>query len=110
MSEASFRIKASTDQGERDFKCTGENTELYLFSEQFAEVNHIFHRFETTDSRLGAFVWKSILGEEEFDRIATYMNDSSEYPIFYRPEPLETDMEQYLHSQSQDIDSWGREL
>lgn len=106
MSEASFRIKASTDQGERDFRCTGENTELYLFSERFEEVNHIFHRFDSTDTRLGAFVWKSILGEEEFNKLATYMHDSGEYHIFYRPEPMDTDMEQYLHSQSMDIDTW----
>ena len=109
MSEANFTIRANTDQGRVEFNCTGDNTELYLFSPRFQEVNHLFHRYDDTDRRLGAFVWKTILGEEEFNQVASYMHESGEYPIYYRPEPLDTDMEQYLHSQSGDIDTWTGE-
>lgn len=106
---ANFTIRAKTDRGLIEFFCTGENTELYVFSPKFQEVNHIFHRYDDTDRRLGAFVWKHILGEEDFNGLAQYMNETGEYPIFYRPEPLDSDMEQFLASQSGDIDTWNGE-
>lgn len=106
MSDASFNLRAMTDQGEQLFTCTGDNTELYVHAPQFKDVDHLFHRHDPNDRRLGGFVFRSLLGEEEFERIRQYIFDSGAYPITYRPEPTETDFAEYLHTQSTDIDSW----
>lgn len=102
----SFNIVGMTEFGEQLFVCNGNNTELYLHSEQYQEVDHLFHRIDERDRRIGGFIWRSILGEDEFDRIASFMHESGEYKIVYSPEPTEGDMEQFLHSQSEDLDSW----
>ena len=104
MSE--FIINAVTERGPMALHCNGSNTELYIHRDQYRVVDHIFHRLEETDRRLGGFVWRHILGEEEFDRIAAHMHESEDFMIVYRPEPTESDFDQYLHDQSGDIDSW----
>lgn len=106
MSEIFFTIHATTERGQETFKCTGDNTELYIHSPQFKEVDHVFYRYDTQDRRLGGFVFRHILGEEEFEKIRQYIYDTGAYQITYRPEPTESDFEQYLHTQSSDIDSW----
>lgn len=104
MSE--FIIRAETERGPMELACNGTNTELYIHQTQYEEVDHIFHRIDDTDRRLGGFVWRHILGEEEFERIALHMHESGDFMITYRPEPTEHDFEEYLHSQAGDIDSW----
>lgn len=104
MGEAVFHINAQSERGAERFTCTGEDTELYLHSDQYAEVDHIFHRFDATQRTLGAFVFRQILGQEEFDTIAEYMIQSAEYPVSYRPIPTDADFDQYLHHMSQDLD------
>lgn len=101
--EPHFYIRAATDKGEMKFHCTGENTELYIHHPNFKEVDHLFHRLDESDRRLGGFVWRHILGEEEFERIAMYMHESGAFQITYKPQPAEGDFEEYLHSQSGDI-------
>lgn len=104
MSEASFNIRAKSERGEEFFVCTGDNTELYLHGDLYEEINHIFHRYDTTERVLGAFVFRDILGADEFDTIAQYMIQSAEYMVVYRPTPTESDFDQYLHHMSQDLD------
>jgi hypothetical protein len=104
MSEASFYINAQSERGPERFKCTGDNTELYLHADQYAEVDHIFTRYDETQRTLGAFVFRNILGVEEFDNIAEYMIQSCEYMITYRPVPTDSDFDQYLHHMSQDLE------
>lgn len=106
MSDASFNLRAMTEQGEKLFVCTGDNTELYVHAPQFKEVDHLFHRYDPEDRRLGGFVFRHILGDDEFERIRQYIFNTGAYPITYRPEPTETDFAEYLHTQSNDIDSW----
>lgn len=107
MSDIFFTINVhSPDQGEVEFTCTGDNTELYIHHPNFKDVDHVFHRYDPEDRRLGAFMFRQILGEEEFERIRQYIYETGTYPITYRPEPTDSDMEQFLHFSSQDIDSW----
>ena len=104
MSEHFFILNLLTERGYETFTCTGDNSELYHHKPQYREVDHVFVRIEETNRRLGGFVWRNILGEEEFERISQFMYQSGEYPIHYRPEPTESDFEQYLHDQSQDLE------
>lgn len=110
MEEASFNIRAQSERGEEYFTCTGDNTELYLHADQYAEVDHIFHRYGPTARHIGAFVFRNILGQEEFDTVAEYMIQSAEYMVTYRPTPTDADFDQYLHYVSQDINNWNGEL
>lgn len=105
MSESSFNIRASSERGEEFFVCTGDNTELYLHSDQYAEVDHVFHRFDDTNRTIGAFVFRQVLGVEEFDTIAEYMIQSCDYMVTYRPVPTDSDFDQYLHHMSQDLEN-----
>jgi len=109
MCEASFNIRAQSERGEEFFVCTGDNTELYLHADQYAEVDHIFHRYDAVNRAIGAFVFRNILGQEEFDTVAEYMIQSAEYPVSYRPIPTDADFDQYLHHVSKDIDTWNGE-
>ena len=102
--EASFNIRAQSERGQEVFTCTGDNTELYLHGDQYEELNHIFHRYDQTERALGAFLFKSVLGEEEFDTVAQYMIQSASYPVMFRPVPTDSDFDQYLHHMSQDLD------
>jgi len=104
VSEASFYINAQSERGPERFKCTGDNTELYLHADQYEEINHIFHRYDSVERTLGCFVFRDVLGVEEFDSIAEYMIQSCEYQVTYRPVPTDTDFDQYLHHMSQDLE------
>lgn len=104
MSEHYFVLNLTTERGDESFTCTGDNAELYRHKPQYREVDHVFVRISDTDRRLGGFVWRHILGEEEFERVSQFMYQSGEYPIHYRPEPTESDFEQFLHDQSQDLE------
>jgi hypothetical protein len=107
MSEVFFVLNVeSPENGTQRFHCTGGNTELYVHAPNYRDVDHLFHRYDPEDRRLGAFVFRQILGEDEFERIRQYVFNSGAYPITYRPEPTETDFAEYLHTQSNDIDSW----
>ena len=89
-----FTIKGLTEKGMREFECTPDNTELYIHHPQYADVDHIFHRIDNTDRRLGAFVWRHVLGEA-FQEHADMMQRSLNWVVYYRPEPLETDLSQF---------------
>ena len=96
MSEFNFFIlKGQTEDGHREFECTPDNTELYLHHEQYEDVDHIFHRIDETDRRLGAFVWRHVLGEESFEEHADMMCESGLWTVMYRPEPVESDLNQF---------------
>jgi len=88
-----FVINAETDQGPKELQCTPDNTELYLHSEDWSEVDHIFHRIDERDRRLGGFVWRHATGN--FDDTAQAMVQSGNWLVTYRPVPLESDMAQY---------------
>lgn len=90
-----FTIRGMTEWGVREFDCTPDNTELYLHHPTYEDVDHIFHRFDTVDRRLGAFVWRHILGEEDFEEHADYMTGSQNWVVIYRPEPTESDLNQF---------------
>ena len=105
MEKANFTIRVESERGKEDLYCDGSNTELYIHSDQYKEVDHIFNRIDHTDRRLGAFIWRHILGEENFNNIAMYMHNSGEFAITYKPEPSEADFEQFLQDQSHDIDT-----
>jgi len=102
---ANFFINAQDPKGgQHRFECDPTNTELYIHHPRFADVDHVFHRFDQTDRRLGAFIWRSVLGDEKFGEIANFMRDCGEYELHYRPQPTDADMEQYEHFEGQDLD------
>lgn len=104
MEEPHFILNVeSVEKGSLRLICTGDNTELYVHKPQFKEVDHLFHRYDESDRRLGGFVFRNLLGEEEFERIKQYIFNAGTYMITYRPEPTDSDFEQYLHTQSFDI-------
>lgn len=90
-----FILKGKTEHGYREFECTPDNTELYLHHEQYEDVDHIFHRIDEADRRLGAFVWRHVLGEERFEEHADMMCGSGLWTVIYRPEPTESDLNQF---------------
>lgn len=92
-----FVLRANTDQGLREFECTPDNTELYIHHPQYKDVDHIFHRIDDSDRRLGGFVWRHILGEEAFNEHTNRMIQSMNWCVFFRPEPTEVDMAQFTH-------------
>lgn len=100
-----FYINAISGEGRSHrFECDPTNTELYIHHPTYADVDHIFHRFDPTDRRLGAFVWRSVLGAERFGEIALFMRDCGEYELHYRPVPTDSDLEQFAEFESGDID------
>ena len=105
MERANFTIRVESERGQEDLYCDGDNTELYIHSDQYKEVDHIFNRIDQRDRRLGAFIWRHILGDENFNNIAMYMHSSGEFPITYKPVPTEADFEHFLQDQSHDLDT-----
>lgn len=101
-----FTIRGRTEDGIREFECTPENTELYLHHPRWQEVDHIFHRIDDADRRLGAFVWRHVLGEELFEQHAQLMTGSMNFIVSYRPTPTESDLEQF----SKDVTDIPNEL
>jgi hypothetical protein len=99
MSFDKFTLHGQTENGVRDFECTPDNTELYLHRQEFREVDHIFHRFDDVDRRLGAFVWRHVLGEEQFNYYTSLMWESQNWTIIFRPEPTDGDMQNFAHEQ-----------
>ncbi len=87
-----------TENGAERLTCTPENTELYIHHpDKWKDVDHLFYRLDPeSDRRLGGFVWRHILGDEEFEALGTRMSQSLNWMIVYRPEPTETDMNEYL--------------
>jgi len=90
-----FTLRGMTEQGHREFECTPDNTELYLHHPQYEDVDHIFHRIDDNDRRLGAFVWRHVLGEDAFEEHCAMMTGSMNWTVIYRPEPLESDLAQF---------------
>ena len=90
-----FTLVGETEHGEKIFECTPDNTELYLHHEQYEDVDHIFHRIDERDRRLGAFVWRHTLGSERFEEHADMMTGSGLWIVHYRPEPTDSDMAQF---------------
>jgi len=107
MEKANFTIRVESERGPEELYCDGSNTELYIHSDKYKEVDHIFNRIDQRDRRLGAFIWRHILGDENFNNVAMYMHNSGEFAVFYRPEPTEPDFEHYLKDQSGDIETWN---
>ena len=90
-----FMVEANTEFGETELHCTPDNTELYLHSEEYEEVDHIFHRINPVERRLGGFIWKHVLPEDEWETITEAMIESGNWIVMYRPEPTDTDMANY---------------
>ncbi len=91
--------------GSMVLRCTPDNSHLYLHHPDRNEhYDHIFRRLseeETpeqlrgTHENLGGFIWREVLGEEEFENIATMMSMSCNFVVVYKPEPSNADVEQY---------------
>lgn len=92
-----FTLRGNTECGVREFDCTPDNTELYLHHPNWEDVDHIFHRIDDSDRRLGAFVWRHVLGEEAFEEHCNLMTGSMNWIVHYRPEPIENDLSQFEH-------------
>jgi hypothetical protein len=91
-----FVIVGKTEHGVNRFICTPENTELYLHHpDKYRDVDHMFHRIDERDRRLGAFVWRHVLGEETFEHYSDLMCASLNWIVHYRPTPTDSDMEQF---------------
>jgi len=90
-----FTINGMTAGGWVSLECVPENTELYLHGDDYEEVNHLFHRMSRIERALGAFIWRSTIGDEEFDRISEAMVDSENWTIVYHPKPTEGDLDQW---------------
>lgn len=106
MGEFKFTVKGVTPDGEPvAMHCTPDNSELYIHSDQWKDVDHIFYRLPSDPERkLGAFLWRSVLGTEFFDSIGADIWASGDYQVHYRPQPTETDIEQYLDFAGRDLD------
>jgi len=68
---AEFNITAHSERGEEHFTCTGDNTELYLHADQYAEVNHIFHRYDSVERALGAFCLEAYSATKNLTKLPT---------------------------------------
>ena len=102
-----FTARAITPDGEQVvMHCNPDNTELYIHSPQWQEVDHIFYRLPSDpERRLGAFLWRAVLGTEYFDSVTSDLWASGDYDIHYRPQPTEADIEQYLDFSSRDLEN-----
>lgn len=99
-----FTIRVQTvENGEMQLPCTPDNTAVYLHHPlQHAEYDHLFWRMPEEDKpeeargrNLGAFVWREIVGADEFNVLVMNMRRSLNWPITYRPVPIEADRRQY---------------
>ncbi len=105
MSEFNFGVRVNTTDGEnRLLECHGENTELYRHHPNFKDVDHFFIRIDERDRRLGAFLWRQILGDEQFEALSLRTIQSGEFIVVYRPEPTDSDMQQFLETEGNDLD------
>jgi hypothetical protein len=103
----SFHINATTKElGPQRYECTPENTSLYLHRPGVKdEYDHIFRTLSQeelpeeirgTARNLGGFIWREVLGDEEFQTIGQRICASYNFNVVFRPEPLESDQIQYF--------------
>ena len=89
-------------------RCTPDNAEIFIHAEKWKLIDHIWRISDDPEERarrLGMFVWREILGDEAFEDLGDFMRKTYMYPIHYRPEPTEEDMQLYLDFCSQDIET-----
>lgn len=117
-----FNVRVNTEElGSMVLRCTPDNSVLYLHHPDRNEhYDHIFRRLaedETpeplrgTHGNLGGFIWREVLGHDEFENIATLVSNSCNFPVIYKPEPDPADAQQYeefamkqMHRELEDID------
>jgi hypothetical protein len=103
----SFFINATTQElGPQRYECTPENTTLYLHRPEVSDqYDHIFRllseeelpeNIRGTARNLGGFIWREVLGHEEFHQIGEAICASYNFNVIYRPKPLESDQVQYF--------------
>ncbi len=103
MKEHFFTINVDNpEKGKQAIRCTGDNTELFTHHPTYRDVDHLFY-FENLETRLGSFIFRQILGEEQFEKIREYVFSSGEFAIHYRPEPTEADMETFIQWEMRDV-------
>lgn len=113
-----FFINAQTEElGAQRYECTPENTILYLHRPKVADqYDHIFRTLSEeelpedlrgTARNLGGFIWREILGDEEFEQIGQAMCASYNFQVVYRPTPTQADQLQYFEYAQAKL---GREL
>ena len=89
-----FTIHGNSEEGPVELHLTPDNTELYLHGEEFEMVDHIFHRYDPLERRLGAFIWQHTC-EDEWEGIIEAIIESGNWIVNYRPVPTESDFQQY---------------
>lgn len=120
MSFDTFNIRVMTEeQGEMLLECTPDNTTAYLHHPLTHYMyDHIFWRMpeemkpeEARGRNLGSFVWREILGADEFNALIDNMRKSYNWNMVYRPVPTDSDRVQYhdfaqgiLHRELDDIE------
>lgn len=106
-----FNVNVADDQGNKvQFHCTPKNTELYLFGGAWKAADHFFHRQDQLGNA-GAFIWRSILGSDQFDEIANRVIESETFCYFFKPVPEGADLQYFLDYEAQDVttlpDGWA---
>lgn len=113
-----FTVNAYTEEfGEMKLICDTNNSILYLHHpERNLQYDHIFRilseqeipvELRHTGKLLGGFIWREVLGHEEFENIANCMANSCNFQVIYNPEPTDIDRIEY---NSYAIDKMKREL
>jgi hypothetical protein len=88
--------------GGKQVKAVPENTGLYLFNKKYAEVDHIFVRDrDEVGHTVGYFIFRNDL--PTFEPVVNAIIREGLTPIQFMPQPIESDWDQYLRSQSSDI-------
>lgn len=99
-----FTIHANTvEKGRQEYMCDPSNTTLYLHDpEQHDGYDHFFRRltgdelpeeYQGTEKVIGGFITRHVLGDEEFEQTAAAVCASFNFPVIYRPVPLESDVQ-----------------
>lgn len=102
-----FFINAQTDEmGSQRYECNPDNSALYLHDpEENLQYDHVFRvltgeeipeELRESGRNLGAFVWREVLGDEEFTSVAAAMCNSYNFNVVYRRVPTETDRNNYF--------------
>lgn len=103
MNEFNFK----TSMG--DYKCTPDNTIAFVHSPQYKDVDHIFRHLEDMgEEEMGIFAFRAVFGVV-FNRLVQDMEESG-YTVVYHEVPTELDMNQFIESESGDLEEWWEHL
>ena len=98
-----FNVRLADEHGNTtELHCTEKDTELYMFGGAWKAADHFFHRFDRTQTA-GAFLWRAVLGSDQFDEIANRVIESERYTYHFAPQPTGMDLHYFLEYEASDV-------